>query len=183
MSTLTGLAFASLAVSASATPPALDPPPTLPSAFDDPDGTPPAVRVELPSGPQAQSQARRLISAACADWGLPHLSWPAELIVSELAGNAVRHGAQPIGLVAAARARYLHIVARDGDPRLPRRLDVPSGVLPVAGYGLRLVDAVATAWGCLRTTGGKAVWATLRRDAFAWPPRLATRRPRLARAT
>ena len=46
----------------------------------------------------------------------------------------------------------------------------------VAGHARRLRFG-------LRTTGGKAVWATLRRDAFAWPPRLATRRPRLARAT
>ena len=153
------------------------------AGLDDPDGMPPAVRAELSPGPQAQAQARRLVSAACADWGLPQLSWPAELIVSELTGNAVQHGAPPIRLVAAARKRYLHIVARDADPQPPRRLDPPSGVLPVTGYGLRLVDAVATAWGCLHTAGGKAVWATVRRDAFTWPPQLGARHPRLARAT
>jgi anti-anti-sigma regulatory factor len=148
-----------------------------------PDETPPALRVELPPGPQAQARVRWLICAACVDWNLPHLCTAAELVVSELTGNAVRHGAPPILLVAAARQRYLHIVARDANPQPPRRLDWPaSRALPVAGYGLRLVDAIATAWGCLQTAGGKAVWATIRRDAATWPPGLIARYPQLAGA-
>jgi Histidine kinase-like ATPase domain len=153
------------------------------AALGAPDPVPPALRVELPPGPAAQSQARLLISEACLDWGLPQLCTAAELIASELAGNAVRHGRPPLSLVAAARTRYLHIVARDGSPKLPHRIDPPApDKLPLSGYGLRMVEAVATAWGCVRTGGGKAVWATLRRDGVGWP-RLPARATRLVRAT
>ncbi len=124
----------------------------------------PAVRAELPFQPEAQAEARRLVTEACGQWGLADLSPPAELIVSELAGNAVRHAAPPLGLVTAARGAYLHIVARDSSPEPPRVL-APSGGDPVVrDHGLHLVDAVATAWGWLRTAGGKAVWATLRKE-------------------
>jgi anti-anti-sigma regulatory factor len=142
------------------------------------DEPPPALRVELPSGPQAESAARHLVVEACQRWEMPGLAGPAELIAAELAGNAVQHGAPPYGLVAAARTRYLHIVARDGSPELPTlaRSTVRDD-LSVRTQGLLLVEAFATAWGALRTDGGKAVWATLRREPvasrrLAWPPLL-----------
>ncbi len=153
------------------------------AALDAPAEALPAIRVELPYGPEAQPEARRLVGDACLVWELPHLREPAELIAVELAGNAVRHGAPPVGLVAAARTTYLHIVARDASSEQPRTVDpgVPDR-MSTAGQGLRLVDAVATAWGCLRTAGGKAVWATLRWEPVGWP-RLGFRTPPLARAT
>lgn len=155
-------------------PPVHESPARAVAALGEAEPVPPALRVELLPGPEAQRQARRLVSAACVDWGLPHLSTAAELVVAELTGNAVRHGRPPLGLVAAARNRYLHIVARDASPQPPRRIDVPApDELATSGYGMRLVDAVATTWGCLRTAGGKAVWATLRREAVTWPRRTA----------
>ncbi|TMM37826.1 MAG: ATPase [Actinobacteria bacterium] len=148
------------------------------AALDEPEPGPPALRADLPFGPDAQRQARRLVSTACLEWGLPQLCMAAELIASELTGNAVRHGAPPLRLVAAARTRYLHIVARDGSPRPPRPVDPPPVPYALAsgGYGLRLVDAVAATWGFVRTAGGKAVWATLRREGVGWPRLLRTAR-------
>jgi hypothetical protein len=131
----------------------------------------PALRTGLPFSPDALPTARRLVANACQAWGLSHLSGYAELIASELAGNALRHAGPPLRLVAAARGAYLHIVVRDGTPLLPRLL--PPGArdaLSVADHGLSLVNAVATAWGCLRTAGGKAVWATLRTVPVGSPP-------------
>jgi hypothetical protein len=135
------------------------------AALSLPGEPPPALRVDLPSGPEAQAEARHLVAEACREWEIPHLAGPAELIAAELAGNAVQHGAPPYGLVAAVRTRYLHIVARDGSPKLPTlaRSTARDG-LSVRSQGLRLVEAFATAWGSLRTAGGKAVWATLRRE-------------------
>ena len=132
---------------------------------------PPALRTGLPFSPDALPVARHLVTAACAGWGLGHLGGYAELIAAELAGNAVRHAAPPLRLVAAARGTYLHIVVRDGTPLLPRLIPPPvRDALSVVDRGLSLVNAVATAWGCLRTAGGKAVWATLRTVPIGSPP-------------
>jgi hypothetical protein len=141
------------------------------ASLADTGGFAPALRTGLPFTPDALPTARRLVGEACRGWGLAHLSGYAELIASELAANAVRHAAPPLRLVAAARGAYVHIVVRDGTPLLPRLLPLPTrGVPPIVDHGLALVDAVATAWGCLRTAGGKAVWATLRTVPIGSPP-------------
>jgi hypothetical protein len=129
------------------------------------------LRTGLPFAPDALHTARHLVADACQRWGLGHLAGYAELIASELAGNAVRHASPPLRLVAAARGAYLHVVVRDGTPLLPQLLPpVARDALSVADHGLSLVNAVATAWGCLRTAGGKAVWATLRTVPIGSPP-------------
>jgi len=131
----------------------------------------PALRTGLSFAPEALPAARHLVVEACQSWGLSHLGGYAELIASELAGNAVRHAAPPLRLVAAARGAYLHIVVRDGTSLLPRQLPPAArDALSVVDHGLALVNAVATAWGCLRTAGGKAVWATLRTVPIGSPP-------------
>jgi hypothetical protein len=131
----------------------------------------PALRTGLPFALDALPTARRLVAQACQGWGLSHLAGYAELIASELAGNAVQHAAPPLRLVAAARGAYLHIVVRDGTPLLPSLLPPAArDALSVVDHGLSLVNAVATAWGCLRTAGGKAVWATLRTVPIGSPP-------------
>jgi hypothetical protein len=125
---------------------------------------PAAVRRELPFGPEALRLARRLVRDACVRWEVPHLGTAAELIASELAGNALRHATPPLLLVAALRRAYLHLVVRDGSPvGPPHKAASPGDPLALAGdRGLKVVDAVATAWGWLRTEEGKAVWAVLR---------------------
>src|SRR5207237_5365258 len=111
----------------------------------------PALRTALPFSPDALPAARHLVTAACAGWGLGHVGGYAELIAAELAGNAIRHAAPPLRLVAAARGAYLHIVVRDGAPLLPRLIPpTVRDALSVVDRGLSLVNAVATGWGCLR---------------------------------
>jgi hypothetical protein len=83
-----------------------------------------------------------------------------QLIVTELVGNAARHARTPIDLVLRRSASYLHVAVIDGDPR-PARLCSPSAREETGGRGLVLVNALAVAWGCSPTLGGKSTWATV----------------------
>lgn len=121
---------------------------------------PPRLTERLPPIPEAAGFARRLVSEACRRWGLSNLAEVAEILVTELVGNAVRHALPPIDLSLVRRGRYLYIGVRDHSPELPHRLTVEE---PASyGRGLLVVDAFATAWGCTPSADGKVVWATLR---------------------
>ena len=100
--------------------------------------------VALPAAGQAAGVARRRVRDALASWGLAHLEETAALLVSELAGNAVRHartGASRLELRIEAAGTWLRIEVSDGDPRPPRPR-APSG-LEESGFGFVLVEALA----------------------------------------
>lgn len=80
------------------------------------------------------------------------------LAVSELVGNAVRHGWGDLALDLAAHRDEVAIEVRDG----ARAEAVPrtAGPEEEGGRGLALVATLATGWGQRRTDTGKAVWAT-----------------------
>ena len=122
------------------------------------------LRADLPAGVHAGQRARDLVARACREWDLDAHAGPAELIVTELAGNAVRHAVGPLHLMVAVRGNYLQIAVRDGSPGLPRPVDFTGGPIdPVEhGRGLHLIAALATSWGTIPSVDGKVVWATLR---------------------
>jgi hypothetical protein len=121
---------------------------------------PPRVTERLPPIAEAAGFARDLVGEACERWGLANLVESAEIVVTELVSNAVRHANPPIDLSLARRGRYLYIGVRDNSPGAPHRMTVeePSD----HGRGLLIVDAFATAWGNAPNADGKVVWATLR---------------------
>jgi anti-sigma regulatory factor (Ser/Thr protein kinase) len=124
----------------------------------------PTVRADLPASVHAGRRARDVVVQACSEWGLDTRAGDAEVIVSELASNAVRHAVAPLQLLVAVRGDYLHIAVRDGSPRLPQPTDLTaSRPDPIEhGRGLHLIAALAISWGCVPTSDGKVVWATLR---------------------
>ncbi|MGW7452155.1 ATP-binding protein [Streptomyces sp. NPDC054787] len=85
-------------------------------------------------------------------WGFPEftaLSADAGLLVAELAANAVRHGRVP-GRDFELKVTLLKDVLRVevSDARGDRRPAVqPHAYQAESGFGLRIVDAVATDWG------------------------------------
>jgi anti-sigma regulatory factor (Ser/Thr protein kinase) len=117
------------------------------------------LRDTLAPTSDALAAARTLVAEACRAWKQPAVSDVAQLIVTELVGNAVRHAGTPIELTVALRRRYMHVAVRDQSPRLPRL----GGGSPDAdgGRGLIVVEALAASWGTTRTDDGKVVWATL----------------------
>jgi anti-sigma regulatory factor (Ser/Thr protein kinase) len=124
------------------------------------------LQQELPPEPQSAKAARRMVADACQAWRLTQLSYPAQLVVSELAANAIRHAGTDMLVTVSRRGSGLNITVRDGSPLLPRLR--PSGAvngpLREGGRGLQIVQGAAAAWGALPTHDGdgKVVWATLR---------------------
>jgi anti-sigma regulatory factor (Ser/Thr protein kinase) len=79
-----------------------------------------------------------------------------ELLVSELATNAVSH-AQTSFEVSVSVGDVTHVEISDGSPLAPRLLPVTDEG-DEGGRGLRFVSDLALAWGVRRTPTGKTVW-------------------------
>lgn len=86
----------------------------------------------------------------------------AQLLVSELATNALRYGAPPITLTVTIDGRCVEVAVRDEEPSAPRAT-AAVGELAESGRGLRLVAALASNWGTRSHPTGKTVWFTVER--------------------
>jgi anti-sigma regulatory factor (Ser/Thr protein kinase) len=90
----------------------------------------------------------------------------AELLLSELVGNAVRH-ARPLpgGVVRVAwEVATEEVVLRvtdGGSTNGHRPHEAVAGPDAVSGRGLAIVAALAARWGVERARGGQSVWAVL----------------------
>ncbi|WP_416982992.1 ATP-binding protein [Streptomyces sp. T028] len=113
--------------------------------------------------------ARRLAVHQLDLWGIPYGS-PAsdavELVVAELAANAVLHGRVPgrdfeLRLRCDRVADVVRVEVSDTHPCRPEPHDPTPGTADAeGGRGLLLVAAVAVRWGVTDRTGpGKTVWA------------------------
>ncbi|WDV55602.1 SpoIIE family protein phosphatase [Streptomyces coeruleorubidus] len=109
--------------------------------------------------PAEVGRARAVVREQLHDWGLAKLAAPAELLVSELVTNAVRHSrARPVAL-RLVRGDTLLCEVDDDDHELPTLLG--TGPLDDAGRGLRVVSTLSREWGTSRTKAGKTVWFEL----------------------
>ena len=110
--------------------------------------------------------ARRWIRRDLVYLGLPEgLLDDAEVVVSELLGNAVRH-ARPIGdgvLLVEWRLEESAVTVQVTDGGSSGRVQLRGdGVLDETGRGLRIVGGLARDWGVIDHPGGmRTVWATL----------------------
>jgi anti-sigma regulatory factor (Ser/Thr protein kinase) len=82
------------------------------------------------------------------------------IMVSELVANGVRHGSAAQGSEIAVTVelgdRELTVDVRDPGPRfLPRAMPAPRDG---SGWGLFLVDRLATSWGISNDVGSTHVW-------------------------
>ena len=120
----------------------------------------------LPREAASARRARRLLVDALADAGEAR-SWRsavAELLVSELATNAVRYGLGPDFRVEVELGpEALRVEVRDRSRVVPEPRH--SSPAELGGRGLRLVDTLATSWGVAQDADGKVVWFTLDVDA------------------
>ncbi len=126
---------------------------------------PPAHRYTrtMPARPSAAHAARELVAAVCRTWQLNDLVDDAELIVTELVTNAVRHVGGEMVLTVVVDTGCLHLSVRDHSAAAPgRRSPDPVPELDENGRGLMLIDVIATGWGSTFIEDGKVVWATLR---------------------
>ncbi|MFF4048239.1 SpoIIE family protein phosphatase [Streptomyces chartreusis] len=109
--------------------------------------------------PEEVGRARAVVREQLHDWGLARLADTAELLVSELVTNAVRHShGRPVEL-RLVRGDTLLCEVDDDDHDLPTLLS--AGPFDDAGRGLRVVSMLAREWGTSRTSAGKTVWFEL----------------------
>ncbi len=88
----------------------------------------------------------------------------AEIVVSELMGNAIRHARPlPDGTVRVrwkVRGGVVEVeVADGGGPSTPR--PAPLALWATSGRGLRIVRSLAHEWGVTEDKHGRTVWASL----------------------
>jgi anti-sigma regulatory factor (Ser/Thr protein kinase) len=83
-----------------------------------------------------------------------------ELLVSELATNAVLHAGTGLRLTLCRSRQCVRVEVRDGNPRPPKVILRPDPMRP-GGRGMCLVNAIADDWGVDLTDDGKTIWFEL----------------------
>jgi anti-sigma regulatory factor (Ser/Thr protein kinase) len=122
-------------------------------------------RLALRPLPSAVRCARLHAKLVLREWNLAHVEEDAELIVSELATNALHASRslsddQPIVLHLQASHERLTIQVWDALPAAPH--PQPHAIDAETGRGLEIVSILSDRWGFYRPrTGGKLVWAIL----------------------
>ncbi|MFG3273309.1 SpoIIE family protein phosphatase [Streptomyces luteogriseus] len=111
---------------------------------------------ELAADPALVGEVRASALRWLSGWGLDETAFAAELILSELITNAIRHGADPIR-VRLLYGRTLICEVSDASntaPHLRRAASTDEG-----GRGLFLVAQLSQSWGTRYLPEGKVIWA------------------------
>ena len=117
-------------------------------------------RRAFPSRPASVSGARHWVAARLSDAG-PDVRETVVLLVSELAANAVQHGGTPFTVRFDRTSERVRVEVTDDGGGQPHMGDRDESA--VSGWGLRLVDALATAWGIgPAPKPATTVWFTVR---------------------
>jgi anti-sigma regulatory factor (Ser/Thr protein kinase) len=122
------------------------------------------ARWVLPSiQPQAERvpYLRRQVERVLHLWRLDALAWQVELVVTELATNAVRHARTLFTVAMTWDGRRLRIEVSDAHPVPPEPREEVSPDA-TGGRGLLLVEQLADHWGYEPHERGKTIWCDLR---------------------
>lgn len=109
--------------------------------------------------PESIRVARRFLACTLRAWQEEALLADAELMVSELATNAVRHARSPFRVSLVRSGGSLRIAVDDLGAGVPR--EIGQSADGVSGRGIALVAALSEHWGIDRGEVGKTVWAEL----------------------
>ena len=120
------------------------------------------ARAELgvPSDPAAPAYVRQWLRDMLNSSGVTsEVLGDTLLVVNELVMNSVVHAATPIVVTLEYSRNTCRCSVRDrcATGPLPRLVERADG----SGRGLRLVNAIATAWGVERSAAGTTVWAEI----------------------
>jgi DNA-binding NarL/FixJ family response regulator len=113
-------------------------------------------RVTLDREIQAPGAARRFVDETLRRWASGEAIDTVELLVSELVTNAVVHARSEAEVAVVLRRDTIRVEVADGSSDLPQPRDAKD--YEPSGRGLKLVDALASAWGVDVVDDGKVVW-------------------------
>jgi anti-sigma regulatory factor (Ser/Thr protein kinase) len=129
----------------------------------------PVAACAFPPQTESARRAREFTRITLQDWGMAEQIDVAELVVSELVTNSLRHGLlsaqwmpgeHPIGLTMLRLDPYLMCMVTDPGGSCPVRID--SCASAESGRGLQVVESCSVRWGWEPIAGaGKVVWALL----------------------
>ncbi|MGW7411403.1 ATP-binding protein [Streptomyces sp. NPDC054863] len=116
--------------------------------------------------PAKMGTLRKSVREQLTQWGVPDLVDEAELAVTELATNVIKHVGEHSAatLVMEASITTLRVEVHDTSHRPPAFGDPECGV--ECGRGLHLLAGMALDWGTVQTATGKAVWCEFSRSAY-----------------
>ncbi|MFI6543200.1 ATP-binding protein [Streptomyces prunicolor] len=122
--------------------------------------------LNIPNDPRSVTVCRRTLRLILTMHGLIALADTAELLATELVGNAVRHTEGPAALRVSWAPNVLRVGAWDANPEPPEPPGELTSITDLEeGRGLALVKACADLWGWqpLSRNGhrGKYVWCEL----------------------
>ncbi len=130
----------------------------------------PTATCTLGADPESVKAGRNFTRVTLGLWDMEALTDVAELVVSELLTNAVRHGVPSARTIVSEYCVRLRLLAQA--PFVMCMVTDPGHGIPVlrdsdpaaeCGRGLTVVEACAVRWGWhLLDGGGKVVWALLR---------------------
>lgn len=113
----------------------------------------------FPAELASAGRARDLVRMLCRRWQIPGVLSDAEIVVTELVENAVRHSRSECSVTVQVSSDTLTISVSDHASQ-PPRLQHPRPN-QAGGRGLLLIEAVSRRWGFQPTENGKLVWADL----------------------
>lgn len=112
---------------------------------------------EFTPEPGEVGAARRFARTVAGEWSVD--ADGVELVVGELAANAVLHARSSYSVTLCRDGDWVLVEVADHNARLPISATVPAQAL--SGRGLTIVDRLARTWGVRPESGGKVVWAEL----------------------
>ncbi len=110
----------------------------------------------------APNLGRDFVNDALADWGVQDDFRDVGLVTSELVTNAVRHVGGPFTLAVALVPDRVRIEVSDASSRQPLPEALNSN--RAGGWGLKIVEQLATTWGSEPQANGKVVWCEVTRS-------------------
>ncbi len=118
-------------------------------------------RVFVPA-PEVIREVRAFVREVLQRWGEEGCLAEAEVIVTELASNAVVHARSPFRVSLVLTGAEIKIAVRDASTVLPENLHGHPD--RDGGRGISIVAALSDAWATKPEVDGKTIWATLTRS-------------------
>jgi anti-sigma regulatory factor (Ser/Thr protein kinase) len=118
-----------------------------------------AYDIRLPSTEDSSGVARRFLREELGTMDADGAGAIAELLISELVSNVVRHVGSPMTVRVSRSGSAMRVEVDDESHDAP--VVIHPGDAVQSGRGLLLVDALATDWGSFERETGKTVWFVL----------------------